>query len=195
MVQDHHSFSNGNDVGNGASMLLAEFAPSLELPFSNNDKEQRSLSTSTDKVFTERRQRGTTKLFPKHVPEQQAKVGFDDSNEKPIELLVSPEELQWIKRRSHFFDKWYNKTGDILYERAHPTRAQLTAQTRLLKNGRNPPQPSDSSLSSIATSGQDGEKLPPQAVHLTTEVGAAPPALEYLDEQGPWLDFVIIGNP
>jgi hypothetical protein len=116
--------------------------------------------------------------------------GDYENPEYDIKLLMSPEEQLWIQRRGELFDSWHKDTMiPLLHQNAEieakgTTRITTAATTTA-------PESSLSSLSSLGraslnwltTTNHDQQEERQQKRH------------RYLDEDGPWLDFVIIGNP
>jgi hypothetical protein len=117
--------------------------------------------------------------------------------EPQIKLLLSPQELSWVKQRGKLFAGWYNKTALTIRHNSYPILKRMVfspTNTSTLVNGRNQPIPADFVAYTLDSS-MSISKATPESHPMMTHSVRRETKSSYVDKNGPWLDFVIIGNP
>lgn len=192
IIQVYYSFhslysSTSGTSSTSAAQLLADFT-AIDLT---------SYSKERSRISIQERRRTTVVQNEDVVLSSQFK-NINPKREPEIKLLLSPKELEWVKRRGKLFDGWYNQTALVIHRNSYPilrtpkvpasTAAAATSSTIL--HGRNQPIRADffASTSSVTASAESSMQMPTRS---HTKVIKS----KYVDDDGPWLDFVIIGNP
>jgi hypothetical protein len=159
------------------------------------------IDVADDKVrFSRRKQR----LISVENEESFYRSSIQISEKEPeIKLLLSPQELQWVKIRGDLFHRWYNKTALTIRHNSYPLLTKrvvaLPTNTSNVINGRNQPKRADFVASTLVVSTFPKSESAPET-HPTHPLAISYSNVRvrksvHVDEEGPWLDFVIIGNP
>jgi hypothetical protein len=181
----YHNFHSEQEYPSSYSrgiQLLTEFT-TLDISYDKRNSSIRELRRMTVETNSTR---------PFH---QQSAIQID-GKEPEIKLLLSPEEIQWIKQRGELFDLWYNETALTIRHNSYPTLTKpvsLPTSTSYVVNGRNQPIPADFIVSTTTTDSTEAlpERNPLTAIYSVERENEP----TYVDMKGPWLDFVIVGNP
>ncbi|KAG7354910.1 hypothetical protein IV203_004266 [Nitzschia inconspicua] len=180
----YHSVHRPAHGSSSAAGFLDEFT---SFEFASDDKGQQGPTARS----SQGRRRKTKQSAPdphQHQPKQES------DSEPEIKLLLSPKELEWVKRRGDLFESWYNDKAVIIHRNSNPLvkkviEGRVFPPTTL--QDRNQPTPADFSVSTF----DSGTTTTVSAKHATKYFRSIEVKSVYVDDEGPWLDFVIIGNP